>query len=111
MQRAIPALMRALDDPDVNVRFHAIEALGRLHAMAAVEPLVKIAERRDFFLAFPAVQALALLGDTSVAGRLVPLLADELLSAAVAEALGVLGDDVVAEPLVRRWANLMPRST
>jgi HEAT repeat protein len=100
-QRAVPALMRALDDSDVNVRFHAIEALGRLHAMAAVEPLVKIAERRDFFLAFPAVQALALLGDTSVAARLVPLLADELLSAAVAEALGVLGDDVVAEPLVK----------
>ncbi|HEY2570404.1 MAG TPA: HEAT repeat domain-containing protein, partial [Solirubrobacteraceae bacterium] len=100
-QRAVPALMRVLDDPEVNVRFHAIEALGRLRAMAAVEPLVKIAEQRDFFLAFPAVQALAALGDTSVAGRLVPLLADELLSAAVAEALGVLGDDVVAEPLVK----------
>jgi len=26
---AAPALIAALDDPDVNVRFHAIEAIGK----------------------------------------------------------------------------------
>lgn len=100
-RRAIPALVLALDDPDVNVQFHAIEALGLLHAGDAVERLTGIAERRDFFLAFPAIQALARLGDSSVAPRLVPLLSDELLRATVAETLGGLGDELVALPLVQ----------
>ena len=99
--RAIPALMRALDDADANVRFHAIEALGSLRATLAVDVLVRIAEARDFFLAFPAIQALSRHRETDVAAHLVPLLNDELLSAAVVEALGALGDDIVAEPLVR----------
>lgn len=98
--RAIPALMRALDDADANVRFHAIEALGRLQATQAIDALAGIAETREFFLAFPAIQALAKLGDVRVAGRLVPLLEDELLSPAVVDALGALGDDVAAGPLV-----------
>ena len=34
-RRAIPALIARLDDADVNVRFHVIEALGRLHAAEA----------------------------------------------------------------------------
>ncbi len=50
---------RALADPDVNVRFHAIEALGRLRAEAAIERLLAIVESRDFFLAFAALDALA----------------------------------------------------
>ena len=85
-------------DPDVNVRFHVIEALGRLQRDGGVRGADRdCAERRDFFLAFPAIQALARLGDPLVAPRLVPLLADELLRAPVIEALGELGDeDVVA---------------
>jgi len=100
-RRAIPALMAHLTDPDVNVRFHAIEALGRLHATDACEPLTQIAEQRDFFLAFPAIHALIRVGTSAVAPRLVPLLADELLRAPVVEALGELGDEDVAAPLVR----------
>jgi HEAT repeat protein len=100
-RRAVPALVRALDDSDVNVQFHAIEALGYLHAGEAAERLIGIAERRDFFLAFPAIQALARLGDVSVAPRLVPLLDDELLRGTVAEALGELGDQLVAIPLAQ----------
>jgi HEAT repeat protein len=100
-RRAVPALAAALDDPDVNVQFHAIEALGLLQAGGAGERLTRIAERRDFFLAFPAIQALARLGDSSVAPRLVPLLNDELLRATVVEALGGLGDELVVPPLVQ----------
>ena len=98
--RAIPALMNAVADADQNVRFHAVEALGRLRATQAIETLVRIAEERDFFLAFPAIEALARIGEVNVAPKLVPLLAEELLSSAVVEALGELGDDVVVEPLV-----------
>jgi HEAT repeat protein len=99
--RAVPMLTAHLSDPDVNVQFHVIEALGRLQAGEATEALIAIAEQRDFFLAFPAIQALSRLGHGSVAPRLVPLLADDILRAPVIEALGELGDEDVAVPLVR----------
>ena len=100
-RRAVPALISRLTDPDVNVRFHAIEALGRLQTTEATEELIAIAEQRDFFLAFPAIQALTRAGTPTVAPRLVPLLADDLLRAPVIEALGELGDADVTLPLVR----------
>ena len=55
--------MQRLDDPDTNVRFHAIEALGKLAPASAVERLAAIAESNDFFLAFPALDALARISD------------------------------------------------
>jgi HEAT repeat protein len=98
--RAIRPLMARLHDPDLNVQFHAIEALGQLNATEACDDLVAIAERRDFFLAFPALQSLQTLGTASIAPRLVPLLADELLRAPTVAVLGELGDEDVALPLV-----------
>ena len=99
-RRAVPALISRLTDADVNVQFHAIEALGRLHAIEACDALVEIAEGRNFFLAFPAIQALSRLENSAIAPRLVPLLEDELLRAPVIEALGELGDEDTAMPLV-----------
>ena len=104
-RRAIPALRAHLADPDLNVAFHVIEALGRLHAIEATEDLLEIAERREFFLSFPAIQALGRLGTAASAPRLVPLLTDEMLRAAVIEALGELGDEEVAVPLVTLLAS------
>ena len=98
--RAVPALISRLTDDDANVQFHAIEALGRLHAIDACDALVAIAEQRNFFLAFPAIQALSALANSAIAPRLVPLLEDELLRAPVIEALGELGDEDMAVPLV-----------
>ena len=99
-RRAVPALITALGDQDVNVRFHAIEALGALKAIEATEMLAEVATSGDFFVAFPAVHALSQLGDVGVAPRLVPLLKDGLLQAAVAETLGTIGDELVVMPLV-----------
>ena len=98
---AVPALLEALADSDLNVRFHAIESLGRLRSGAAVQPLVDIVESRDFFLAFAAIDALALINDRSVASRLVALLRDENLQAAIVDALGILGEDDVVAPLIQ----------
>jgi HEAT repeat protein len=100
-RRAVPALIAHLSDPDANVRFHVIEALGRLHAVEASDALTDVAEQRDFFLAFPAIHALSRVGNSAVAPRLVPLLADEWLRAPVIEALGELGDEDVSVPLVQ----------
>ena len=97
--RAIPALIEVLDDSNPNVRYHTIEALGQLQAMEAVEKLVEIALGRDFFLAFPALEALMKIGDRTIASRLVPLLDDELLIGQVSDVLGHLGDAEVVVPL------------
>jgi HEAT repeat protein len=98
--RAIPILLEALKDENVNVRYHAIEALGKLRAVEAVEALAEIAESGDFFLAFPALDTLALIGEARIAPRLVPLLQDEMLCSPATDALGQLGDEEVVAPLV-----------
>ncbi|CAD5976440.1 HEAT repeat domain-containing protein [Planktothrix agardhii] len=97
--RAIPALVQALDDPNVNVRYHTIESLGHLRATEAVDKLVEITQSGDFFLAFPALEALMKIGDTTIGSRIVSLLGDELLGNQVAEVLGVLGDAEVVTPM------------
>lgn len=100
--RSVPALIATIqNDPDTNVRYHSIEALGKLRPPEATEALLAIAESRDFFLGFPALDALRQIGDTSIAPRLVPLLADSLLCAPTAVALGLLGDQEVVKPLVQ----------
>ena len=99
-RRATQALIARLSDPDVNVQFHAIEALGRLGATEACDALVTIAEGGDFFLAFPALQALRAIGNPSIAPRLVPLLADDLLRAPAIDVLGEHGDEDVVAPLL-----------
>jgi HEAT repeat protein len=97
---ASAALVEALDDPDPNVRFHVIESLGKLRVAEAVDSLAEIAESRDFFLAFPAIDALARIDDPRIGSRLRRLLDDDTLSAPVVEALGRLGDGDVTRALV-----------
>jgi HEAT repeat protein len=99
--RAVDLLIKALDDESVNVRYHAIEALGKMRAAQAVDALATIAESRDFFLAFPALDALKIIGDSRIAPRLVPLLEDELLRSPATDALGQLGDEDVIAPLAQ----------
>ena len=64
------------------------------------DALVTIAEGGDFFLAFPALQALRATGNPSIAPRLVPLLADDLLRAPAIDVLGEHGDEDVVAPLL-----------
>jgi HEAT repeat protein len=112
--RGIPALIEALDDPDANVRYHAIDALKLLKAREAVESIAAIAESEDFFLAFPALEALIRIGDGTIAPRLVPLLDRELLYPTTAQLLGTLGDASVVPPMVatiRRWCELPSESS
>ena len=97
--RAVPVLINALGDENVNVRYHAIEALGKMRAVEAIDALAAVAESRDFFLSFPALDALMIIGDSRIAPRLVPLLEDEMLRSPATEALGLLGDEEVVAPL------------
>jgi HEAT repeat protein len=103
--RVVPALIERLGDDDVNVRFHSIEALGRIGDSEAAEPLAAVAESRDFFLAFAALDALALIGEPSVSTRLVVLLDDEMLLPATVVCLGAIGAEDVAAPLAAKIAQ------
>jgi HEAT repeat protein len=98
--RVPPALIAALDDPDPNVRFHVVEALGYMRAGEAVNALLDVAESGDFFLAYPALDALSRIGDRGAGPRIVPLLADGVLQNPAAEALAELGDEEAVLPLV-----------
>jgi HEAT repeat protein len=86
-RRAIAPLIACLSDRDVNVCYHAIEALGHLQALEAMPALVSLATSDDFFLAFPALQTLITLcalahhaplppaqGSSSLPQQLLPLL-------------------------------------
>lgn len=105
--RAIPALRVALQDSNSNVQYHAIDALGNLLAIEAVEDLVSLACGGDFFLAFPALDALRNISSHEgnspklafIATKLLPLLEDELLVAAVVDTLAFLGDASVVAPM------------
>lgn len=91
--------MEALNDEDANVRYHAIEALGKLKATNAVDALARVAESRDFFLAFAALEALAKIGNPQIAPRMVSLFDDELLREPAISLLGQLGDETAVAPL------------
>jgi HEAT repeat protein len=100
--RAVAPLLEAVrHDPDANVRFQSIEALGRLRAHAACDTLATIAESDDLFLAFAAIDALASIAESSVAPRLLPLLNSPIVRDAVINALGGLQYEGAAAPLAQ----------
>lgn len=94
--QGIPALLDLLREgskcrQEANLCFNVIEALGKLRARQAVEPLLEIVQKRDFYLAFPAVHALGEIADTRALPHLLELLDDELLGAEAVRALGKIG--------------------
>jgi len=110
--RTIPALVERLRDEDTNVRSHAIEALGKLRAASAVDSLVGFVEELNFELAFPALDALKMIGDCRIAHRLLSLLDHSLYKLAAIEAMGELGDEEVIRPLLDRFQDAdIPPST
>jgi HEAT repeats/PBS lyase HEAT-like repeat len=99
--RAVPALIEALKDPDVQVRDYAAHQLGRIKDRRAVGPLIE-------FLADPGnihswgVAALGDIGDSRAVDSIIPFLKhqhshDRCLAA---EALGKIGDKRAFEPLL-----------
>ena len=100
-QEATPELVTSLDDPDENVRFHAIEALGRIGAAESIAPLAKIAASDNFFLAFAAIDALSKTDDARVAPLMVSLLDQELLRPAAIATLAAIGDEDCVPALAR----------
>ena len=55
--RCAPALISSLEDADINVRYAAVETLGKLRFEAAVEPLFELMSDPDPGLKFTILQA------------------------------------------------------
>lgn len=82
-----------LKDPEVNVRYQAAVSLGNLGMPESVGPLCQ-AMRDEEWVQFAVVEALAKISDPSAINALVKLLplSSPLVSAAIIDALGELGD-------------------
>ncbi|MDD2271519.1 MAG: HEAT repeat domain-containing protein [Desulfuromonadaceae bacterium] len=91
----VPALLHALDDPEVNVASAAAEQLGVVGDTGAAEPLMQAILRRDDVLfRFSALGALgALAAPLPVPEKLVKLADQDILRRAVFECLGAISDD------------------
>jgi HEAT repeat protein len=86
---AVEPLIGALEDTDLNVRHAAAASLGQIGDRRAVGALIGLLHGEPW-LQYPAIHALAELGDPRGAPALMELLDDELLRGPVLEALGRL---------------------
>lgn len=110
-EKFIVELIKALDDKNENVVYHAIESLGKLKAITAIEKLLDIAVQQNFFTSFPAIDALKNIGDACAVQKLLPLLDNEVFSSVVIETLGSIGDEKVIPALMNLFnsnSNTVP---
>jgi HEAT repeat protein len=101
---AMPAMGRLVQHPDDNVALAAIEAIGRIGAALALDPLLALLEGENFFRIFPAIQVLGGSGDPRAVDPLLRLLERPFLLIEAARALGLTGDLAAAAPLARLLA-------
>lgn len=97
-REAVPALISALVDIDLNVKHAAAESLGRIRDDRAVLPLIE-ALTGDMWLQFPAAMALGELADSRAVGPLVALLEIPGANMPAIQALGKIGDPAALGPL------------
>jgi len=104
---AVGSLISVLTDSDANVSHSAAEALGKIGDRAALLPLVELLNG-DFWVQFSAIAAIGEMRDYRAVPHLVDLLDNELLSGAVADALGKIGDPRALHPLGTILPSLDP---
>jgi HEAT repeat protein len=92
--QAIPALMGLLEDEgeNENVCFNAIEALGKLRSVEAMDVLMNILGDSSPYLRYAAVIALGQIGRSEPASQIMDLLEDPYLGEPAVTALGMIGD-------------------
>jgi len=98
--RSVPALVRALDDPDPEVVMFAASLLGKTRTREAMPYLVRLLDYEDVNIVQAAVESLGHLRATVAVMPLVSLLErDPWVRYAAIHALGEIGDARAAEPL------------
>ncbi|CAN5910825.1 hypothetical protein BH11MYX2_BH11MYX2_07660 [soil metagenome] len=95
----VPTLAKLLTHADDNVAVAAIEAIGSIGGSVAIDELVALLARREFFRTFPAIQILGRSADPRVVAPLAELLSDEIYQVEAARALGRTGAAQAVAPL------------
>jgi HEAT repeat protein len=96
-----------LKDPEVNVRYQAASSLGKLSFSESVPTLCQ-AMHDEEWVQFSVIESLSKIGDPSAMNALVQLLAHStpLVSAAIIDALGNIGDIKIVPMLTSAMENV-----
>lgn len=103
-----PLISALKDKKDVDVRWSAAEALGRIGDTKAVEPLIEALKDEHGPVRFTAAEALGRIGAEAVEpqiGSIIGLLNDKqpsFVRVSAARALGAIGSAKAIEPLTKR---------
>jgi HEAT repeat protein len=100
---AIPALLKALENQDYQVRWSAVDALGKFGSEAAIPALLKALENDDPGVPWRAVRALGMLNNEVAIPALLKALEhqDNLVGSSAVEALGKLGSEAATSALCK----------
>jgi HEAT repeat protein len=98
--RAVPKLQQLTGHADDNVALAAVEGLGRIGGGDALESLLILAESRNFFRTFPAIDSLGRARDSRALPTLLKLSADSLYATEAVRALGRLGEPAAVPALL-----------
>ena len=91
--KALPLLLKALDDKDENVRASAVEHLGNIRKnVSVINALIAILKKKDIWVAYPAADALGRIGDARAVDALVSVLQQKALRKPVIRALGQISE-------------------
>lgn len=96
----VAVLERLIAHADDNVAVAALEGLGRIGGVRAVQALVRAATSGNFFRTFPAIDVLGCCQDPAAVQPLLKLLEQPLYAAECVRALGRTGDERAIRPLV-----------
>ncbi len=102
---AAPRLAKLIEHADDNAAVAAIEALGTIGGTFAVDALIEVIRRKQFFRTYPALQVLARTGDPRVVAPIAELLSDEGFQSEAARALGRTGSALAIGPLAALLAH------
>ena len=102
-EKAIPRLIKALEDADSAVRWRAAETLGKIGSEAAIPGLIKALEHADFDVRWRAAEALGKIGSEAAISGLVKALEDKnsAVRLRTASALGKIGSEAAIPGLVK----------
>jgi len=99
--RAVPELIKRLDDVDGNIRVASAEALGKIRDPRAVDALVACLSRSDqSWLDYAAAEALGEIGEGRALGPLLAMLSRNSLREPIIKSLGKIGNANTLGPLL-----------
>lgn len=110
---ALDAVVRYARAADDNVAVAAIEAMSQIGGERTVEPLLAALSSKNFFRAFPAIDALGRTGDPRAIAPLAALVEDPLYAAEATRALGRTAQDAAVPalaPLLTKRSDSLVRT-